>query len=220
MSETDKTQGAGRQQYDMLFQGNTQKDTKREKALAIAHTIRQFEIDLYWKRAGYFWTILAVAFAGFFAALKTGTEVGAAFVSDLGIVVNLALYLVNRGSARWQQNWEFHVDMLEDDVTGPIYKTHFSTKIHRFWDLPGAYGYSPTRLNSIISIFTFIAWFSLNIIALERAFESPELSRLDAWFILTASFSAIVACAALLYYGQSRSRSNDRILEFSTRVFD
>lgn len=38
---------------------------KNEKALAYALDIRKFEIDLYWKRASYFWTFIAATFAGF-----------------------------------------------------------------------------------------------------------------------------------------------------------
>ena len=44
-----------------------------EKALEIALDIRKFEIDLYWKRAAYFWTFIAAAFAGF-SALRTSSD--------------------------------------------------------------------------------------------------------------------------------------------------
>jgi hypothetical protein len=215
-----KKRGFGRAEYDLLFDGKTPKDTRRGKALEVAHQIRQFEIDLYWKRAAYFWAILAVAFAGYFSALKPGSEISAAFISDLGMAINLAWYLVNRGSARWQQNWEFHVDLLEDPITGPIYKTQFSNKIHRFWDLAGAYAFSPTRVNSIISIFTFLTWLPLHLIALERTFESPDLSRLEASLVLIGSAAAVIACGALLKFGRARARSNNKVLEFSVREFD
>jgi hypothetical protein len=36
-------------------------------ALDAAIKTRNFEIELYWKRAAYFWTLIAVAFAGYFA---------------------------------------------------------------------------------------------------------------------------------------------------------
>ena len=36
--------------------------------------IRKFEIDLYWKRAAYFWAFIAATFAGYFALL--GSNVG------------------------------------------------------------------------------------------------------------------------------------------------
>jgi hypothetical protein len=35
------------------------------KALELALDIRKFEIDLYWKRATYFWAFITAAFAGY-----------------------------------------------------------------------------------------------------------------------------------------------------------
>jgi hypothetical protein len=40
-----------------------------EKALEHALDIRKFEIELYWKRASYFWTLIAAAFAAYFLIL-------------------------------------------------------------------------------------------------------------------------------------------------------
>jgi tRNA A-37 threonylcarbamoyl transferase component Bud32 len=37
----------------------------RKEALKQALDIRKFEIDLYWKRATYFWAFIAVSFAGY-----------------------------------------------------------------------------------------------------------------------------------------------------------
>ena len=39
-------------------------------ALQWALDTRKFEIEMYWKRAGYFWTLIGVAFAGYFAILS------------------------------------------------------------------------------------------------------------------------------------------------------
>ncbi|MCC9001729.1 MAG: hypothetical protein LM549_03765, partial [Candidatus Competibacter sp.] len=43
--------------------------SKLESALEKALDIRKFEIELYWKRAAYFWTLIAAAFAGYFIIL-------------------------------------------------------------------------------------------------------------------------------------------------------
>ena len=40
-------------------------ETKKEKALDHALDIRKFEIELYWKRAAYFWTFIAATLAGY-----------------------------------------------------------------------------------------------------------------------------------------------------------
>jgi hypothetical protein len=44
-------------------------------------------------------------------------------VTGLGLVLSAAWYLANRGSKQWQENWENHVDLLEYEVKGPLYKT-------------------------------------------------------------------------------------------------
>jgi len=49
------------------YQGEFPDRDKREYARKLALDIRGFEIDLYWKRATYFWTLIAAAFAGYFA---------------------------------------------------------------------------------------------------------------------------------------------------------
>lgn len=44
---------------------------KVEGALERAWLNRDFEISHYWKRAAYFWTFIAVDFAGYFALLNS-----------------------------------------------------------------------------------------------------------------------------------------------------
>src|SRR5438270_6344032 len=108
--------------YQTAFEGE-----KGEKALEHALDIRKFEIGLYWQRAAYFWALIAAAFAGYFAILSADhledKEYLAYIVGCIGLLFTWAWFLVNRGSKYWQENWENHVDMLENAVTGPLYKT-------------------------------------------------------------------------------------------------
>ncbi|MEQ9567909.1 MAG: hypothetical protein RLN85_19225, partial [Pseudomonadales bacterium] len=55
--------------YEAVF-----KDFNKAEALKYALDIRKFEIDLYWKRAAYFWSLIAATFAGFFALASTGDK--------------------------------------------------------------------------------------------------------------------------------------------------
>ena len=41
---------------------------RRAEALKQALDIRKFEIDLYWRRANYFWTFIGAAFVGYSVA--------------------------------------------------------------------------------------------------------------------------------------------------------
>jgi hypothetical protein len=130
------------------------KDSKVAKAYEIALDIRKFEIELYWKRAGYFWLLLAalatslgvVVTAGSEQVLPTARrETVALFISCAGMVLAICWMIVNRASKGWQRNWELQVDVLEDQVVGPLYKTimfkggkhqypvHFSISDANFW---------------------------------------------------------------------------------------
>lgn len=141
-----------------------------ESALERAHTIRQFEIELYWKRAAYFWTFIGVAFAGFFAVsvsepAKVPDKIAYQFtIACIGFVFSLAWYLVNRGSKFWQENWERHIDLLEDGVTGPLQKTVLGSPKDRF---------SVSRTNLAISVYVQVMWLLLAGHAALAAFGKP-----------------------------------------------
>ena len=79
----------------------TDKDLN-ESALARAHEIRKFEIDLYWKRATYFWTLIAATLVGF-VAVQTSSVASSrtdmsVLLANLGIVFSFGWFCVNRGS--------------------------------------------------------------------------------------------------------------------------
>ena len=58
------------QEYKDKF-GLDKPGSNKGEALKYALEIRKFEIDLYWKRATYFWTFIAAALAGYFLIQKS-----------------------------------------------------------------------------------------------------------------------------------------------------
>lgn len=150
----------------------------RRAALHRAMALREFEIELYWKRTTYFWTLIAAVFAGY-AAVKLRTapddaELGA-IVSIVGLVFSVAWLAVNRGSKRWQENWENHVDLLEDEFIGPLHKTILgrptppSPKPVLVWLRAKTLGrlraaatepanFSVARVNQMVSAFVVVLW--------------------------------------------------------------
>jgi hypothetical protein len=57
--------------------------------------------------------------------------------------------LIIRASKRWQENWEKHIDYLEDEITGPLYKTlYYSGKRY----------YSVSGINKILAWVVFVTW--------------------------------------------------------------
>ena len=151
-------------------------------ALETALEIRKLEIELYWKRTTYFWTLIAAALAGYFAVKNIdGNSTEEAFWSFLigcvGLIFSIAWFFANKGSKQWQENWENHVDLLEDDVIGPLYKTVITRPKYdnkwfypkgvwdRFWMFvagePGPF--SVSKINQMVSLYMIFLWFILLI---------------------------------------------------------
>nr|WP_246236178.1 hypothetical protein [Acerihabitans arboris] len=71
------------------------------RSLDHALDIRKFEIELYWKRATYFWTFIAATLAGFMAiqsSSSTNKTDLSILLCSLGIVFSFGWLCVNRGS--------------------------------------------------------------------------------------------------------------------------
>jgi hypothetical protein len=126
---------------DKLGLKGVRRKKAREAALARAHEIRQFEIELYWKRANYFWLLQAAVFA---AVGLTWKAEGASFpkfvpliLSSLGLVTAWAGWLGSQGSKFWQRNWEHHIDMLETEFEGNLYKSVYVGPSGVKWSLSG-----------------------------------------------------------------------------------
>jgi hypothetical protein len=140
-----------------------------EKAYKIANENRKFEISNYWKRANYYWLFQASVYAGYFYSITAENDnylcknpeiiVG---VTCLGFLTALAWYLSNKGSKQWQENWENHVFMLEDSITGPLYKT---VSKENTW--------SVSRINKLVSGFSVTVWVLLGLNAMLNFFCYP-----------------------------------------------
>lgn len=156
-------------QYKQSFGlGSLPNSKKAESALHHALDIRKFEIGLYWQRATYFWALITATFAGYFAVLSAvnmpDKEFNAFILACLGLIFSLAWFLTNRGSKYWQENWENHVDMLEDEVTGPLYKTILHRPKNQNLILRAIEGPAPfsvSQINQWVSLFTITIWVCL-----------------------------------------------------------
>jgi hypothetical protein len=170
-------------------------ENKKKKIAALdrAWKNRDFEIDKYWSRATYFWAFIAATFAGYIAVVSSD-KLDQAFktrfsfiITCLGIIFSLAWWLVNIGSKKWQENWEKHIDMLEDEVTGPLYKTVLERK-----------SYSVSRINILVSAFVFTIWIGLAVWQIiETRYKCSNCS-LDV--VMTASVIVTLFFIGLLLY--------------------
>lgn len=208
--------------YNKDFGIDPEDTEKRKAALEQALDIRKFEIELYWKRASYFWTLIAAAFAGYFVILSAqhldDKRFLAFVVACIGFLFTFAWFQVNRGSKQWQENWENHVDILEDKVTGPLYKTVLGRPsgddfFERHVTGPG--NISVSKTNQIVNLFTLCIWVALAYFTLEVVrFDYPLSIRHVVVGGLTLGF-----CFLILWRGQTHLGDHTHIAnQRSTKV--
>lgn len=197
-------------QYREEFSRNASAGVNSIRATALGHAldIRKFEIDLYWRRASYFWAFIGAALAGYVAiqaADPPGKAGPSVLLSCLGLVFSFAWFLANRGSKYWQENWENHVDMLEDDVTGPLYKVVLSRKRPEGFGavlehgLTGPSAFSVSKINQLLSLFVTVIWIVLIFASLPPFSIKASIS----WVYTSEVASAVLACAALCFFGRT-----------------
>ncbi len=192
--------------------------TVNKDALDRAWKNRDFEIDLYWKRATYFWTFIAATLVGYFSLyssniIKEFHQIEFILIC-LGFFLSVIWVLANKASKFWIENWEYHIDMLEDFSTGPLYKT---VKINP--------KYSVTRLNSLINFFMVVIWISLGIhySVKYNLWEMPTpfiwYKNLD-WYSLT-SFLFTIILTVKAFFTKSRRRDSEKTgFTFRKRIFE
>lgn len=168
MVENDNCEIKNREDYlknmfkindDLKINNNTDYN-KQKEALKYALDIRKFEIDLYWKRATYFWAFIAASYTGYFALLNKNDKV-LLFIGFLGFLFSYSWYFVNRGSKFWQNNWEKHVDYLENEIIGNLNKTVRFCKKSNFINPIAEYPISVTKINQLLSFIISLSWLFL-----------------------------------------------------------
>ncbi|WP_155674681.1 hypothetical protein [Burkholderia stagnalis] len=197
---------AEKQYKDSFGLGGSPDPKRTENALQHALDIRKFEIGLYWQRATYFWTLIAATFAGYFAVLSAehmkDKDFDAYVVACVGFIFSLAWFLTNRGSKFWQENWENHVDMLEDGITGPLYKTILHRPEARgiLSVIEGPAPFSVSQINQWVSLFTVAVWLPL----IATVLPAIDLKSSVSWKHVVIAAITLAAVALML----CRTKSN------------
>ena len=217
------------EEYENKFETKDKKSKILKAAFAQVSDIRKFEIEMYWKRATYFWALIAVAFAGYFAILGANTLENKFFlsllISCIGLVFTFGWHLANRGSKYWQENWENHLDLLEDEVTGPLYKTLLErpdkgTLSEMLVTEP--LSISVSKINQWISVFVIFIWVSLLMYSAYKSLNPLGLSNNQWWIILAHAFviiAAVGSCILMLSKGKThKDEHNPRLINRTTRI--
>jgi hypothetical protein len=156
MNETQKKRA-----YFRTVFGTANPEKNRQKAaLKHAHETREFEIRLYWQRSLFFWGFILTLFAGLglMITAKKQTDLIRLMIlgiSLLGLFVNYAWLVLERGAKSWQENWELHIDYLENDFTGRLHKTVLGE---------GDKFFSVSRITRSIIIAFLLFWFAATLV--------------------------------------------------------
>lgn len=122
-----------------------------------SHASKNFEIELYWKRATYTWTLIAalITFCGllinpYFTKDKDDGLIFVAFVTSvIGILVTIVCNLIIESGERWKKNWEVHTALLEPLFSGSLYATHVVSSENRL---------SIAKLNNALYLMFLFIW--------------------------------------------------------------
>jgi hypothetical protein len=150
---------------------------KLKEAYNKAHDIRKFEIDLYWKRTSYLWTLIAalITVSGVLLASYYRLPDGSldkkillwlvAGVASLGVITTVISSKILESGEYWQKNWEYHVNVLEPLFSGSLYGTLLNSKEQR---------YSISKLNHAIYIMLLTTWMIVIEVIYFVAYKNPD----------------------------------------------
>ncbi|KFD19197.1 RipA family octameric membrane protein [Yokenella regensburgei] len=155
-----------------------------------AHSIRNFEIELFWKRASYCFTIIAalITLCGVLASTYFKPNISErdhnlllliAFISFLGVVFTIMSHLMMVSGEYWKRNWELHISMLEPLFSGRIYSTHLVSSENR------------TSISRMLLLF-FMAIYVCWLVILGFVLKENENFIIPLFVILIASVVYIV----------------------------
>ena len=169
------------------------------KKYDVALATRNFEIELFWKRSLFFWGFIASAFVGYTALAKDMPSL-AVVVACFGFVCSVAWSLVNRGSKRWQENWEIFVAELEDDITGKLFKDRKEKENKGVW--LASRKFSVSKVTIALSDFTVLIWGSLMLYHLHNVW--PVTLVISNKFLVTSAIvGSFVFTLLMIWNGRS-----------------
>lgn len=183
---------------------------KLNKAYEKAWESKKFEIENYWKRATYFWAFQVACFAGYFTLVKGENgyydPISLYSVIGLGLITSLAWLFSNLGSKTWQRHWENLVDLLEDKITGPLYKISTMDKT-----------FSVSKINEIVSCFFIFIWVGLGIrYWIDNNLINPfDINQID-WYVALITI-AVIVCFIVMFFFYGRGKFVKRKIKLYLR---
>ena len=202
------------------------------KAFEYAVRTREFEISLYWERAKYFWTFIGATLVAFGVVQNLSSvnvnkkDFLSVIISCLGLLFSFAWYCVNRGSKQWQENWENHVALLEDKVTGPLFKIVLTRNNDSFFEniknvFIGPGPFSVSKINQLVSVYVVLFWAYLLWNSLHIDFDASINWQHTIPVMLTCAFCLIIYLFARSDFNKKNQIEFDHVhnaMIFKTKI--
>ena len=113
----------------------------------------------------------------------------------------MAWYLANRGSKFWSGNWELHVDYLEDEKLGPLYKTVTAKENFKIWYPLRAYPFSVAKINQVLNLYVLAIWLFLIVFSFSERFNLTE--RFELFNEIIICLITVVAIFAMFKWAKT-----------------
>ncbi len=126
-----------------------------------AWEIRNFEIELSWKRTHYFAILVGALFTAYIHIEPNKSVFEKIIIICLGILTSFIWYLSSRGSKFWQENYEYKIDQLEQDEQIKLHSEQLQNIKSHWYNIFDAYPWSVSKINILINFIIFIFWFAL-----------------------------------------------------------
>lgn len=180
---------------------------KLEEAFKIALNTRKFEIELYWKRTGYFVLFIGAIFVGYYNVLAINPTGGDSeflkewlplLLSALGFLLSLLWHMANRGSKFWQENWEAQIEELSTHLGVPIFGI-IKRPVHPIWNLMQEYPFSVSKVNQMVSLIITFAW----LLMLGKEIKLLENITFGSWYKVLAGGIVIMFLGVMIRWCKS-----------------
>ncbi|OOQ61127.1 hypothetical protein BC343_22050 [Mucilaginibacter pedocola] len=190
-------------------------DERWKELLEKAWKVRDFEIELYWKRANYFWLFQLPAFTAYFTLASKVSESQrlpdeVLVITCLGIVFSTAWFLINIGSKSWQRHWEVYIDLFEDKYYGPLYQTINSPKT-----------FSVSKINEVVSLSFIFVWilFAFKTISFNKYFIDSDCGIECFNPVVAYSITFTILILIAMFFGYGRGYFKDREVKMFKRKY-
>ncbi|MEG1141782.1 MAG: hypothetical protein RSE41_04965, partial [Clostridia bacterium] len=135
-------------------------------------------------------------------------------IASIGFVFSLAWLLAAKGSKFWQENWECHLDLLEDKITGPLYKIVLQDTATNKFSITSPQAFSVSKINQWVAALVIFIWASLMFsplaIYLAPKINSAELAHIELALEILVITSTFIFSYSMIKNTKTQLMNNNK----------